>query len=71
MRTRVTCFAFFPKEKRERTPISRKILVPTCGDSVVSISTEVDLNHMSGCTHEEADTRVFLHAAEEDNNTNC
>ena len=48
----------------ERSPASRKILVSTCGDSVVSSSTEVDLTHMSGCTHEEADTRVFLHAAE-------
>ena len=55
----------------ERTPVSCKILVSTCGDSVVSSSTEVDLNHMSGCTHEEADTRICLHAAEEDNNTNC
>ena len=33
-------------------------------DSVVSSSTEAELNHMSGCTHEEADTRVFLHAAD-------
>ena len=63
-------FCFLSKNI-ERTPVSRKILVSTCGDSVVSSSTEVDLNHMSGCTHEEADTRVFLHAAEEDNNTNC
>ena len=54
----------------KRTPVSRKILVSTCGDSVVSSSTEVDLNHMS-VSNEEADTRVFLHAAEEDNNTNC
>jgi len=63
-------FCFLSKEI-ERTPVSRKILVSTCGDSVVSSSTEIDLTHMSGCTHEEADTRVFLHAAEEDNNTNC
>ena len=63
-------FCFLSKEI-ERTPVSRKILVSTCGDSVVSSSTEVDLNHMSGCTHEEADTRVFLHAAEEGNNTTC
>ena len=48
----------------ERTPVSRKILALTCGDSVVSSSTEVDLNHMSGCTHVEADTRVFFHASE-------
>ena len=47
------------------------MLVSTCGDSVVSSSTEIDLNHRSGCTHEEADTRVFLHAAEKYNNTNC
>ena len=63
-------FSFLSK-KIERTPVSRKILVSTCGDSVVSSSTEIDLNHMSGYTREEADTRVFLHAAEEDNNTNC
>ena len=62
-------FCFLSK-KIERNPVSCKILVSTCCDSVVSSSTE-DLNHMSGCTHEEADTRVFLHAAEEDNNTNC
>jgi len=54
----------------ERNPVSRKILVSTCCDSVVSSSTD-DQNHMSGCTHEETDTRVFLHAAEEGNNTNC
>ena len=47
----------------ERTQVSRKILVSTCSDSVVSSSTEVDLNNMSGCTHEEADTRAFLHVA--------
>ena len=63
-------FCFLSKEI-ERSPVSRKILVSTCGKSMVSSSTEVDLNHMSGCTHEEADTRVFLHAAEEDNNTTC
>ena len=61
----------FLSQQIERTPVSRKILVSNCDDSVVSSSTEVDLNHMSGCTHEETDTRVFLHAAEEDNNTNC
>ena len=48
-------FCFLSKEI-ERTPVSRKILVSICGDNVVSSSTEVDLNHMSGCTHEEADT---------------
>ena len=61
----------FLSPKIERTPVSLKIFVPTCGDRVVSSSTEIDLNHMSGCTHEEADTRVFLHAAEEDNTMNC
>ena len=61
----------FLSKKIKRTPVSHKILISTCGDSVVSSSTEVDLNHMSGCTHEEADTQVFLHAAEEHNNTNC
>ncbi len=66
----VTCFAFF-LFFLERIPLSRKILISICGDSVVSSSTEVDLNHMSGCTHEEADTQVFPHAAEEDNHTNC
>ena len=62
-------FCFLSKEI-ERTPVSRKILVSICGDSVVSSSTEVDLNHMSGYTHKEADTRIFLHAAEDNNNTN-
>ena len=49
-------FWFLSKNFFKRTPLSRKILVSTCGDNVVSSSTEVDLNHMSGCTHEEADT---------------
>ena len=53
----------FLSKEIERTQISRKILVSTCSDSVVSSSTEVDLNNMSGCTHEEADTRAFLHVA--------
>ena len=56
-------FCFLSKEI-ERTQVSRKILVSTCCDSVVSSSTEVDLNNMSGCTYEEADTRVFLHATD-------
>ena len=59
----MTCSAFFPKEI-EGTPVSRKILVPTCGDSVVSSSTEADLSNTSGCTQEEADTRVFRHVAD-------
>ena len=46
--------------KSKTTPVSRKILVSTWGDSVVSSSTEVDLNHTSGCTHEEADARIFF-----------
>ena len=54
-------FCFLSKEI-ERTSVSRKILVSTCSDSLVSSSTEVDLNHMSGYTHEGAD---------EENNTNC
>ena len=68
-------FCFLSKKniyiKNERTPVSCKILVSTCDDSVVLSSTEVGLNHMSACTHEKAGTRVFLHAVEEDNNTNC
>ena len=55
-------FRFLYKET-ERTPVFRKILVSTCGDNVVSSSAETD--HMNGCVHEEADTRGFLHAAEE------
>ena len=68
MRRKVTCFLF--SKEMERTRVPGKILVSTCGDSVVSLSTEADLNNISGCTHEEADTRVILHAAE-DNNRNC
>ena len=55
-------FRFLSRETK-RTPVFRKILVSTCGDSVVSSSAETD--HMNGCIHEEADTRGFLHAAEE------
>ena len=61
MRTRVTCFL---SKEIEITQVSRKILVSTCSDSMVSSSTEVDLNNMSGSAHEEADTQVFLHAAD-------
>ena len=38
-------FCFLSK-RIERTPVFRKILVFTCGDSVVSSATEVDLNHL-------------------------
>ena len=51
------CFVF---KEIERTSVSHKILISTYGDSLVSSSTEVDLNHVSGYTHEEADKRVFL-----------
>ena len=56
-------FSFLSKEI-VRTQVPQQIIVSTCADSVVSSSTEVDLNKMSRCTHEEADIRVFLHAAD-------
>ena len=61
MRTRVTGFLL---KKTEKNQVPRKIFVSTCGDSVVSSYTEADLNSISGCTHEEADARVFLHATD-------
>ena len=56
-------FSFLCKEI-EKTQVPRKIFVSTCGDSVVSSYTEADLNSISGCTHEEADARVFFHATD-------
>ena len=54
------CFS----NETERTQVPRRILVSTCGDSVDSSSTEVNLNNISGHTHEEADIRISLHAAD-------
>ena len=59
----MTFFCFHSKET-ERTQVPRKIFVSTCDDSVDSSFTEVNLNNVSGRTHEEADTPVFLHAAD-------
>ena len=55
MRTRVTCFLFFPKKLKELEFLA-KYSYP--------LAVTADLNNMSGCTHEEADTRVFLRAAD-------
>ena len=41
-----------------------KILVSTYDESVItSDQTMMDLNSLQPCSHEEADTRIFLHAA--------
>ena len=52
-------FCFLSKQI-ERTPVSRKILVSTCGDCVVSSSTEIDLTHMSGCTPKRPTREYFF-----------
>ena len=59
----MTCLFVFLFKEIEKNQVSHTILVSTCGDCVVSSSTKIDLNRVSGCTHEKADTRVFLHAA--------
>ena len=58
MTTRVTCFLF--SKEMERTRVPGKLLVSTCGDSVISLSTEADLNNISGCTHEECHKKIII-----------
>ena len=64
MRTRVTCFLF--SKEMERTRVPGKILVSTCGDSVISLSTEADLNNISGSTHEECHKKIIIRTADTD-----
>ena len=41
-----------------------KILYATDGTGVLCSSTEADLGYLALCSHEEADTRLLLHAAD-------
>ena len=71
MRTRVNCFVFFSK-KLKKTHVSHKILVSACGDNMVSLSTEADLNNMSGCTHRKASCCMVCETRpQKDTNMNC
>jgi len=41
-----------------------KVLVSTCGEMVKSTQCSFDASNLQPCTHEEADTRMLLHAAD-------
>ena len=58
---RVTFFcSLFLFKEIENTKVSCTIFVSTCSDSVVSSSTKIDLNHVSGCTTKKPTHEYFF-----------
>ena len=63
MQTSRNLFAFLAKEI-EKYRVSGKQIVSTCHENVVCPSGDISLGNFAPCTHEEADTRLLLHAAD-------
>jgi len=57
-------FFFFSKSCKKSLIADGKSVNATDESNVMCSSIDVDLNNLAPCSHEEADTRLFLHAAD-------